>query len=293
MLHSVIDGSGQSAFDDLAKIEELSPEYEIILKSIISILHKTSLEKVLQNTTDENIKGLAIKIDDEFCQLLYEIAVNSYSKFNVHPNPKEALEICILRMLAFNPLHKLDAQPNKQNTEKKNLKTDHPLKITQENFSKKINTNAISDDKKQETKVIETIINNDPSKKVAITSNDQWIQVFNSLELSPFARNYFGYLEFESFNDLSLVLIGLNEENKIPENVHMEFKSACEEYFKKTISIEVRHGIASKSPIHVKEKQESDRQSKAEKDILSDPSIQKFLDKFDGNIKDGSIKPIN
>ena len=50
---------------------------------------------------------------------------------------------------------------------------------------------------------------------------------------------------------------------------------------------------ASKSPIHVKEKQESDRQSKAEKDVLSDPSIQKFLDKFDGNIKDGSIKPIN
>jgi hypothetical protein len=26
---------------------------------------------------------------------------------------------------------------------------------------------------------------------------------------------------------------------------------------------------------------------------LSDPSIHKFLDKYDGNIKDGSIKPIN
>ena len=32
---------------------------------------------------------------------------------------------------------------------------------------------------------------------------------------------------------------------------------------------------------------------KAEKDVLSDPSIQKFLDKYDGNIKDGSIKPVN
>ena len=39
--------------------------------------------------------------------------------------------------------------------------------------------------------------------------------------------------------------------------------------------------------------QETDRQLKAEKEILSDPSIQKFLDKYDGNIKDGSIKPIN
>ena len=38
---------------------------------------------------------------------------------------------------------------------------------------------------------------------------------------------------------------------------------------------------------------ESKRQLKAEKEILSDPSIKKFLDKYDGNIKDGSIKPVN
>ena len=35
--------------------------------------------------------------DEEFTQLQYEIAVNALSKFNVHPNPKECLEICILR----------------------------------------------------------------------------------------------------------------------------------------------------------------------------------------------------
>jgi hypothetical protein len=69
--------------------------------------------------------------------------------------------------------------------------------------------------------------------------------------------------------------------------------SACEDYFKKTISIEIKNGNPSKSPIHQKEKQETDRQLKAEKEVLSDPSIQKFLDKYDGNIKDGSIKPVN
>ena len=90
-----------------------------------------------------------------------------------------------------------------------------------------------------------------------------------------------------------MVLISSNEDNKIPENVYKEFKSACEGYFKKTISIEIKNGNASQSKIHQKEKQETDRQLKAEKEILSDPSIQKFLDKYDGNIKDGSIKPIN
>ena len=292
MLHSIIDGKGQSAFDDLAKIEELSPEYESILKSIISILHKTSLEKVLHNSNDENIKSLSQKIDEEFCQLLYEISVNAYSKFNVHPNPKEALEICILRMLAFNPLHKLDEQPKNQNTEKKNLKTEQIKATSQEKSSIKVESQIKSTITNIEK---EPIKNEDVAKSIniSIKNNDQWIQFFDSLEISPFARNYFGYLEFESFEDLSLVLISSNADNKIPENVHKEFKLACEDYFKKTISIEIKNGNPSKSPIHQKEKQETDRQLKAEKEILSDPSIQKFLDKYDGNIKDGSIKPIN
>jgi len=292
MLHSIIDGKGQSAFDDLAQIEELSPEYESILKSIISILHKTSLEKVLHNSNDENIKSLSQKIDEEFCQLLYEISVNAYSKFNVHPNPKEALEICILRMLAFNPLHKLDEQPKNQNTEKKNLKTEQIKAASQEKSSIKVESQIKSTITNIEK---EPIKNEDVAKSIniSIKNNDQWIQFFDSLEISPFARNYFGYLEFESFDDLSLVLISSNADNKIPENVHKEFKLACEDYFKKTISIEIKNGNPSKSPIHQKEKQETDRQLKAEKEILSDPSIQKFLDKYDGNIKDGSIKPIN
>ena len=292
MLHSIIDGKGQSAFDDLAKIEELSPEYESILKSIISILHKTSLEKVLHNSNDENIKSLSQKIDEEFCQLLYEISVNAYSKFNVHPNPKEALEICILRMLAFNPLHKLDEQPKNQNTEKKNLKTEQIKATSQDKSSIKVESQIKSTITNIEK---EPIKNEDVAKSIniSIKNNDQWILFFDSLEISPFARNYFGYLEFESFDDLSLVLISSNADKKIPENVHKEFKLACEDYFKKTISIEIKNGNPSKSPIHQKEKQETDRQLKAEKEILSDPSIQKFLDKYDGNIKDGSIKPIN
>ena len=107
MLDSIIDGRGEEAFNYLYKIEELSPEYEVILKNIISIIHQISLHQVLGDSKDQSIQALANKIDAEFCQLLYEITVNAYSKFSVHPNGKEALEICILRMLAFNPLHKI------------------------------------------------------------------------------------------------------------------------------------------------------------------------------------------
>ena len=42
MLESIFIGDGEKAFNSFYKIEELSPEYEVILKNIISIIHKLS-----------------------------------------------------------------------------------------------------------------------------------------------------------------------------------------------------------------------------------------------------------
>ena len=123
-----------------------------------------------------------------------------------------------------------------KNTEKKNLETEKVKNISPEGSS-------IQNDSKSKPDVInvqkEAKNNEDESNRitVSIDNNDQWIYFFNSLKLSPFARNYFGYLQFESFNNSSLVLVSSSKDNKIPENVHKEFKSACEDYFKKNISI--------------------------------------------------------
>ena len=105
-------------------MEELSPEYEEILKSLISVLHEISIHQVLGKSDNEKIIALSDLVDEEFTQLQYEIAVNALSKFNVHPNPKECLEICILRMLTFNPLI-----ANNSNSEKKNLNKNDKTQI--------------------------------------------------------------------------------------------------------------------------------------------------------------------
>ena len=122
LLEGIVDGDGKKVFDKLAEIEQLLPEYDVILRDLISILHQVSLEQVLNNSESENIKKISNKIDKEFWQHLYEIGMNSFTRFSVHPSPKECLEICLLRMLTFNPLQKLsennqDSAPS--NSEKK------------------------------------------------------------------------------------------------------------------------------------------------------------------------------
>jgi len=281
MLNAVIEGDGDAAFNYLHKIEELSPEYEAIIKSIISVLHKASLEQVLKNSSDADIKDLASKIDAEFCQLLYEISVNAYSKFNVHPNAKEAIEICLLRMLAFNPLSKIDDNESPSEPEKKNLKNDIQS-VTKIPLSKKIDEMKSVNLKAESTK---------ETTNISINSNEEWIKIFNSLDISPFARNYFGYLSFKSYESNLLILESNEEEINIPENVFAEFKTICMKTLGDKLSIEVQLGKGNVSPINKQTEIESEKQLKAEESVSSDPSIQNFLKKFDAKIKDGSIKP--
>ena len=285
LLDSIIDGSGEEAFNCLYKIEELSPEYEMILKNIISIIHQISLHQVLRDSKDQSIDELASKIDPEFCQLLYEIAVNSYSKFSVHPNAKEALEICMLRMLAFNPLHKIEESNAKRtpiNTgEKKTLKIDTPKA---KNF--KEDKQEIS----KEVPQVDTSVSSD-DQVINIATKNEWVAFFNSLNLSPFARNYFGYLSFKELSGNTLTLHTNDEENTIPENVFKEFSLICKEKLKYDVEIKIEHGDASSSPINLHNKHEAESQNKAKKSISSNQSIQNFLKKHKGNIDEGSIKP--
>ena len=286
LLNSIIDGNGEQAFNDLYKIEELSPEYDSVLKNLISVIHQMSLHQVLKNSKDPSIDELCNKVDPEFCQLLYEIAVNSYSKFSVHPNAKEALEICLLRMLAFNPLHKIDEAPKKnvstESVEKKTLKIDV---VKEQNNSEPQIEETITQNQKE---IVKTSAQD---SLTSIKNQDDWIAFFDDLDLSPFARNYFGHLSFKSLIDKELTLNTADEESSIPENVFKEFSSVCGSKLKFDIQIKIEQGDASFSPINIQSKKEAQTQSKAKESISSNQSIQNFLKKHNGNIDENSIKP--
>ena len=268
LINGVVDGNGKNVFETLSEIEQLSPEYDSILKDIIAMLHQISLEQVLQNSDIDHIKEMALKVDKEFCQLLYEIAMNAYSKFNVHPNPKEALEICLLRMLTFNPLHKLsENSSNEPIKEKKNLKT-----------------NNLKEKKPDKTKL--------HSSDKPIASNEDWINFFNTKKMSPFARNYFGNMSFKDFDDGTMTLIVNSESSEIPENIHSEFKAILKESFLKEVEVNFEVGTVIDSPLAVQDAENTKKYNEAKSSIEDDKDIQSFMNKFNGKIKEDTIKPI-
>ena len=269
LIGSVVDGNGKKTFDLLSQIEELTPEYDNILKDIISTLHQISLHQIVNNSESNDIKDLSTKIDKEFCQLLYEIAMNAYSKFSVHPNPKEALEICLLRMLTFNPLQKLNEgiSSNKEDsTEKKNFKKPE-LKV-QNSKDLKVKTNNF------------------------LKNNEDWISFFNNTEMSPFARNYFGNMSLKSFNKNELTLIKDYQTGDIPEKIILELKSVIKSFFGIEVEVFFEVGNVVSSPLSLKDIKYKEDMDNAQKSIYEDQDIKEFMNKFNGKIKTDTIKLI-
>ena len=290
LVNQVAASDGDGAYLALNKITELNVEYEQVLKIIISVFHKISLHQQLQNSEDASIKQLAESIDPQVTQLHYEIALNALSKFHVHPHPKQALELCILRMLAFQPLSdgvspKIEKKNSKLAVESSPLKQNkvEPVKAPKE---------SKTEDALIEEKVLEesdTHESNMPSD----LDMQSWNSIFNSLNLSMFVSQVFSEFEFVSFADNTLTLKKSDELINPTEGLKTEFLEAVSTQLGQKISLIIESGEVVASPAAI-EIERAQTQLNQDKDALLENEVVKdILDSFGGKIIDDSIKKVS
>ena len=290
LVNHIAASDGDGAYLALNKITELNVEYEQVLKIIISVFHKISLHQQLQNSEDASIKQLAESIDPQVTQLHYEIALNALSKFHVHPHPKQALELCILRMLAFQPLSdgvspKIEKKNSKLAVESSPLKQNkvEPVKVPKE---------SKTEDALVEEKVLEesdTHESNMPSD----LDMQSWNSIFNSLNLSMFVSQVFSEFEFVSFADNTLTLKKSDELINPTEGLKTEFLEAISTQLGQKISLIIESGEVVASPAAI-EIERAQTQLNQDKDALLENEVVKdILDSFGGKIIDDSIKKVS
>ena len=290
LVNHVAASDGDGAYLALNKITELNVEYEQVLKIIISVFHKISLHQQLQNSEDASIIQLAESIDPQVTQLHYEIALNALSKFHVHPHPKQALELCILRMLAFQPLS--DGVSPK--IEKKNSKLaveSSPLK------QNKVETVKVPKESKTEDSLVEEKVLEESDTQESNMPSDldmqSWNSIFNSLNLSMFVSQVFSEFEFVSFADNTLTLKKSDELINPTEGLKTEFLEAISTQLGQKISLIIESGEVVASPAAI-EIERAQTQLNQDKDALLENEVVKdILDSFGGKIIDDSIKKVS
>jgi DNA polymerase-3 subunit gamma/tau len=289
LVNHVAVSDGDGAYLALNKITELNVEYEQVLKIIISVFHQISLHQQLQNSEDASIQQLAENLDPQIIQLHYEIALNALSKFHVHPHPKQALELCILRMLAFQPLSE-GATPK---IEKKNSKlTAKPIAPSPNQAQSE---EPPREKLKPEAPSIEDVIEEPVEESSNIPSEldmQSWNSIFNSLNLSMFVSQVFSEFEFVSFADSTLTLKKSDELINPTEGLKTEFLEAISSQLGQKISLVIESGEVIASPAAIKV-ETAQKQLNDDKDaLLENAAVKDILDSFGGKIIDESIKKV-
>ena len=167
--------------------------------------------------------------------------------------------MCLLRMLAFQPV---------QNMSRGEVKTQ----------KKKINKNFVEDLRKQKKTV------NKPVAQAYEINSASWTNLFNSMELSAFTKNYFGNLSFARFNNETIFLCGSKEQLDVPEKVMSEFVDKVKDKFD-GIEVALEEGISSSSPNKINEEKKLKDIESTKSELSNDPDIKDFLDEFDGEIE--------
>ena len=285
LVNQVALSDGDGAYLALNKITELNVEYEQVLKIIISVFHKISLHQQLQNSNEEAITKLAESIDPQMIQLHYEIALNSLAKFHVHPHPKQALELCILRMLAFQPMSEEIAPKIEKKNPKSAAKPIAPPKQEVKTVDIQPEEPKPEEISKVEVAAEEALA---ADKNVPTELDMQsWNSIFNSLDLSMFVSQVFSEFEFVSFANSNLTLKKSDDLINPTEGLKTEFLEAISTHLGQKISLSIESGevIASPAAMEVERSQKDA--------LLENAAVKDILDSFGGKIIDESIKKVS
>jgi len=291
LVNHVVASDGDGAYIALSKITELNVEYEQVLKIIISVFHQISLHQQLQNSEVPAIEELAENLDPQITQLHYEIALNALDKFHVHPHPKQALELCILRMLAFQPISDGAASVIEKKNPELAAKPITPASKEQE-FEQPARMEP-----KLETKLkAEDITKVASEENIDISSNldmQSWSSIFNSLDLSMFVSQVFSEFEFVSLADGILTLKKSDELINPTEGLKTEFIEAISTQLGQKISLVIESGEVIASPAAIKAENSLKKLNEKKDTLLENAVIKDILDSFNGKIIDDSIKQVD
>ena len=128
----------------IAEVAENSPDFTVILRELLSWLHRLAIAQVVPDAIDNSqgdrkqVQNHAGSLNAETLQLYYQIALKGKEDMPYALDPRSGLEMTLLRMLAFAPVTNPSAAPKPERQEpEQTLERHNPIRQQQQLSKKK------------------------------------------------------------------------------------------------------------------------------------------------------------
>jgi len=260
------------------------------LQDLTSLFHQISIAQMLNHNEqiDSDILTLASQISTHDLQLFYQIAINAQKDFSFSPSEQIALEMTLLRMIAFHPEYEGEKKTLKTSTEPKNKST-------------KIKKSTLEAKPKVEAKNTKETPQNKHNKEkqtksrsqMSIKNQKDWERIINNLPFEGAAKMLVKNTLFSSYESDQLVLT-LNKEfsNLLTKNVKKSIEKTLHKEFNE-FSLEIESGNTNGSTLSQKEAiKEKQKRKQTQKQFLDDEGLKKIEEAFNTKVDLKSIKSL-
>ena len=225
LLRALVHHNPSELMAVVGTLAEQAPDFAAVLQDLASLLHRLTLAQVVPDALPEDqldreeLLQLAASLPAEEVQLYYQLAIEGRRDLPLAPDPRTGLEMTLLRMLAFRPqgipelpeqpLTPKNQAPEAKLTEAKPLASTEPAaqgqqikapktteapKITPElSVAEPQATMQVSEPPPVQQAAVQAVAPPvtapavSPEQATSLYNNEDWLQLFDRLELQGWA----------------------------------------------------------------------------------------------------------
>lgn len=287
LIQAVAEGDADAMMRQVDELASLGPDYDNILASLITLLHDLALAQHIPHSLEmrgldvQTLSALAAMLSPEDIQLYYEIVVRARRDLGQIPDPRNALEMALLRMLAFRPAGpslQAVAAPAKPAARPIVAKPQPPVA-------------AVPPVKKpQPAKPVERP---PPALKRGTIAPQAWDSILPQLPLTGMSKALASHCTLDSFTGgVATLQLSSRHESLINDSVKSKIGKALSDFQGEDVKIKMMLSEHKPdSPAEKVRRMAEQRQHEAEASIEADPIVQNLKKVFNAEVVPGSVKP--
>ncbi|MFZ4538828.1 DNA polymerase III subunit gamma/tau [Propionivibrio sp.] len=248
------------------------------------------------------ILELATRLDPEFVQLAYQIAVHGRKELPLAPDEQAGFVMTLLRLFTFRPAVAGDAVVARPPaTFTKASPTERPASLANTQPIQKSVTPAITPVARTEPTEVDVVPvqHETPVAGVAVSpgashGRGDWHDILTALKLGGMARELGQHCELGRVDGTQVVLC------LSPAHRHLQMKpaqdklqQALSEYFGRPLQLTIDlHETVGDTPAAVAVRRRNEKQDLAVAAVEQDDFVREVIDLFDATLIESSIKPV-
>ena len=335
LLTQIIRNEANGVLATISQMAERSVDYGSAVDELLTLIHNVSLFQVSPQAVEwkgidsADLGGLAESIDAETLQLLYQIAIMGKRDFDFAPDPRSGFEMVLLRMLAFQPRRRDDAEDTSKtqqnavanrSTISSVIESGQPKVSPTENITSPNQESHGQENHDQENKAQPIISNNaevsnaefgvSPRQQICNPSTtplidvqkfmnaDGWQSFINSSGLGGISKEILMNMAPKSVEG-KIVRVTLDASSRhLCNNGRLK---KIEQHCKDNLSLDIRFDVEIEdisdtdseieTPTQQLAREQKEQASAARQAFIHDTNVQALVDLFDAEIVHESIKP--